>query len=370
MVNKRILLMHISKISGHYIAALAIEKAIKHLEPSAEVISMDAFEYTNPRSEKIVNYIYMGLIQKAPFIWNYLYDNPAWLKRTAKLKSFLHKRNIPKLEKLFKDVAPDVVACTQAFPCGMVADYKKNTNNGVPLVGVLTDFVPHSYWIYDLVNYYIAPSPEVMQRFIQKGVDAARIKVFGIPFDPKFTQTLDKGELRRKLGLSSAFTVLVMGGGQGLGPIASIVKTLDNAEGNFQVIVVCGTNKKVYNHLAKISYAFRKKIILLGYCDNVNELMSVADVIVSKPGGVTTAEALTKGLPMIIVNPLPGQELNNTRYLTQKAAALEVDDPADIGKAVCELYESPEKLSELSAAALAISRPNAAIDIAKLLLEL
>jgi processive 1,2-diacylglycerol beta-glucosyltransferase len=369
MAGKRILLMHISKISGHYVAALAIEKAVKLIDPQAYVMPMDAFEYTNPRSEKIVNAIYMALIQKLPFLWNYLYDNPYWLKRTAGFKTAVHRRNIPKLDKLFSDSNPDVVVCTQAFPCGMVADYKKFRNKTIPLVGVLTDYVPHSYWIYDNVDYYITPSEEVMERLVKKGVGPQRIKPFGIPFDPKFACSLDKQEMRRKLGLLPMFTVLVMGGGQGLGPIKTVVKTLDRADAVFQIIVVCGTNKKVYDSL-KAMPSFKKKVLLLGYCNNIDELMSASDVIVSKPGGVTVAEALCKGSAMIIVNPLPGQELNNANYLTAHAAAVKVDNPSKVGNAVKALCDDPEQLRRLSAAALAISKPNAAMDIAKLVLGL
>jgi processive 1,2-diacylglycerol beta-glucosyltransferase len=370
MAGKRVLLMHISKISGHYVAALAIEKAIKIIDPAAYIMPMDAFEYTNPRSEKIVNAVYMALIQKMPFLWNYLYDNPSWLKRTAGLKSSIHRRNFPKLDKLFSDCKPDVVVCTQAYPCGMVADYKKFRNINIPLVGVLTDYVPHSYWVYDNVDYYITPSEEVMERLIKKGVGPQRIKPLGIPFDPKFSRTLDKEEMRRKLGLSSMFTVLVMGGGQGLGPIKTVVRALDKADAAFQVAVVCGTNKKVYDSLKKISPSFRKKILLLGYCNNIDELMSASDVIVSKPGGVTVAEALCKGCAMIIVDPLPGQELNNVNYLTARAAAIKVDDPSKAGDAVKALCDDAAQLQRLSQAARAISKPNAAIDIAKLVLGL
>ncbi len=370
MAGKRILLMHISKISGHYVAAMAIEKALKSAEPACQVIPMDAFEYTNPRSERVVNAIYMFLIQRLPFLWEYLYDNPVWVKRTAGFKDAIHRRNIPKLDKLFSDCKPDAVVCTQAFPCGMVAAYKKYRNINTPLVGVLTDYVPHSYWIYDNVDYYVTPSEEVMERLVKKGVGRERIRPFGIPFDPKFSSTLDRDQLRAKFGLQPAFTVLVMGGGQGLGPIKTVVQALDKLDAALQVIVVCGTNKKIYDSLKKISPSFKKKILLLGYCNNIDELMAVSDVVVSKPGGVTVAEALCKGSAMVIVDPLPGQELNNADYLTAHNAALKVARPGDAGTVVKALYDAPEKLRSLSQAARAISKPNAAMDIAKLTLAL
>ena len=147
MRPKRIILMYISEVSGHRNAALAIEKAIRILEPNTEILNINAFNYTNPVAEKITNSIYMGIIKIAPKIWDYLYDNPKVVKRIEKAKENIHKANSPKLKRLFDKFMPDAVICTQAFPCGMVADYKKTYGASLPLIAVLTDYVPHSYWI-------------------------------------------------------------------------------------------------------------------------------------------------------------------------------------------------------------------------------
>lgn len=371
MNPKRIILMYISEVSGHRSATLAIEKALKILRPDIEILNINAFNYTNPISEKIVNRIYMGIIKRTPQIWDYLYDNPEVVKKIEKLKERVHKFNSPKLKNLFDDFKPDAVLCTQAFPCGMVADYKKTYNSKLPLVAVLTDYVPHSYWVYDNVDYYVTPSEDVSKRLIKKGVPQGKIKSFGIPFDPKFNEPIDKNRLMRKLKLSTEIpTVLIMGGGQGLGPIKTIVKSLEKTKQEIQEIVVAGTNKKLYKTLKRRVKKYKKKAIVFGFIHNIHELMDMSDIIITKPGGVTTAEVLAKKIPMIIVKPIPGQETNNTLYLMEKGAAINVDKPREIFRTVQQLLENPSRLKSISECAGSISKPNASIDVARLLLGL
>jgi processive 1,2-diacylglycerol beta-glucosyltransferase len=357
---KRIILMYISEVSGHHSATLAIEKALRISAPDTEILNINAFNYTNPISEKVINRLYMGVIKMTPQIWQYLYDNPKIAKRLERIKGLIHKFNSPKLKNLFDKVKPDIVICTQAFPCGMVADFKANYGFALKLVAVLTDYIPHAYWVYDQVDYYITPSEEVSQQLIKKGVEPNKIKSFGIPFDPKFNNGFSRDAILEKLGLKDSVPiVLIMGGGQGLGPIKTIVKSLEKVKRDIQEIIVSGTNKKLYKWLCKKTRKYKKKIMALGYTDNIHELMSVADLIITKPGGITTAEALTKKLAMIIIRPIPGQEASNTAYLTEKMAALKVDEPKKINVIIEGLLNDPVKLSLLRESCGRVSKPNA-----------
>lgn len=371
MPAKNIILMYITEISGHHSATLAVERAINKLSGQAKVLNINAFNYTNPISEKIVNRLYMGVIKKAPGLWDYLYDNPSVTKKLEKIKKAIHKFNSPKLKNLFDDFHPDIVACSQAFPCGMVADFKKHYNSDLPLVAILTDYVPHAYWIYDNVNYYVVPSEEVARRLKDKGVSEEKIKPLGIPIDHKFMDKVHRTEVAKKLGLNpDKFTILIMGGGQGLGPIKKVVESLEKVNRDFQEIIVTGSNKKLYNSLKKNIKTAKKKILLMEYVENIHELMGASDVIITKPGGITTAEVLAKKLPMIIIHPIPGQEESNTLYLTKEGTAIRVDEPQDIGAVIEDLLAHPEKLKDFSLSMQRISKPNASSDIAKLLLAL
>ncbi|MDD4899785.1 MAG: glycosyltransferase [Candidatus Omnitrophica bacterium] len=369
MQPKRIILMHISQVSGHRSAAMAIESAIKELVPQTQIMSINAFNYTSPATEKFTNFLYMNVVSRFPKIWGYLYDNPKVVKGLENAKNFVHNFNSPKLKKLFEEFRPDVVACTQAYPCGMVADYKKIHKIHLPLVAVLTDFVPHSFWIYDDVDFYISPSDEVTNRLKDKGIPESKIRTFGIPFDNKFNFPVDTARVFAQYGLNPQKpTVLIMGGGHGLGPLNEIVRSLEKVSADIQEIVVTGVNTRLYKAVENEIKKCRKKIVLLGFVNNIHELMSISDLIITKPGGITTAEALTKQLPMVIVQPIPGQEANNSAYLTEKKAAVEVNDPKEINIVVEDLLAHPQKLELLRKSAAAIAKPHSSSDIAGLLL--
>ncbi len=227
--NKRILLMYISISSGHHRASLALEQAIKEINPSSQILNINCLKYINPLLEKIINRAYMGVIRNTPELWDYLYDNPKVLKNVQKIRDFIHRFNSKKLKILLDKFSPDIIACTQAFPCGIVADYKKYFNFNVPLIGILTDHAPHSYWVYDSVDFYIVPSQRSKDKFISEGVLAEKINVWGIPIDPKFEKYIDRDRVLNKLQFSSKMpTVLIMGGGQGLGPIKEIVWAIND----------------------------------------------------------------------------------------------------------------------------------------------
>lgn len=370
MKNKKVLLMYITEVSGHHQATLAIEKSLKLLNPSLEILNINGFGYTYPIIEKVINKAYMGVIKRTPRLWDYLYDNPKVVRQTRLIKERIHRANHAKLQKLFEQFSPTAVACTQAFPCGLMADYKMAYHLNFRLIGVLTDYAPHSFWIHEGVDDYIVPCEQVKRRLIEKGVDPQRIKPLGIPVDPKFSLPLDKEKIKSKLGYDSRLpVVLIMGGGHGLGPIRDILKALDKLSTDFQMIVLAGRNKKLVRWLRKKAGRMTKRMIVYEFADNVEELMEVASIAITKPGGITTAEALVKGLPMVIVRPLPGQEVHNTQFLLEAGVAIKVNRLSAIGTEVDALLRDPKRLELMSKRARAHGQPHAALEIAKLTLQ-
>ncbi len=369
--HRKILLMYISKVSGHRQATMAIAKSLKKAMPHAEIMSINGFGYNYPLLEHVVNAAYMTVIKHTPKVWDYLYDNPKVVKRSANLRHFLNRSSHTKLEKLFKEFPADTVVCSQAFPCSMVADFKTARGLSFNLIGTLTDYAPHSYWINEGVDHYIVPSEDTKERFMKKGVDPAKIKPFGIPIRAKFAEKLDKKAIRADLGLDPHIpVVLVMGGGQGLGPMKEAVKKCLASSLPMQFIVVSGANQKLFKWLKKTAPRSPRKIVYYDYANNVDELMEAAHLIVTKPGGMTTAECLAKGLPMVIVNPLPGQEERNADFLLEKGVAIRVHDLRDLAEEVEVLLKSPERLHAMSRAAHDNSKPLAADDVARLVAAL
>jgi processive 1,2-diacylglycerol beta-glucosyltransferase len=368
---KKVLLLYISEDSGHHCASIAIERALHKLSPDIETSNLNLFNYTNPIMEKLINGAYMSVVKRKPEIWDYLYDNPKVLRQVQKLRDKIHRSNTGKLKTLLDDFKPDGVICTQAFPCGLIADYKKTAGIDLPLIGVLTDYAPHSYWIFDSVDRYIVPSQETGKKLIENGIEPSRIMDYGIPLEAKFNERLDREALYRKLSLDrSASTILVMGGTQGLGPIKELVTLLDRSHLKLNLIIACGTNKKLYKWLARKAKHFHKKTTVLPFADNIDELMEVSDIIVTKPGGITTAEALAKGLPMLIINPLPGQEAMNTKFLLAEGVAVKAQEPVDVITLLEELLYNKAKLRIMSDRARKLSKPDSGIRIAQLMLEL
>ncbi len=370
MARKKILLLHISVYSGHHSAALAVEKALKLLEPDVEVLNVNAVHYTNPFVEKVLNRTYMGVIRNKPEVWEYLYDNPKVFRSISKLRDLIHRFNSGKLKTLLDEFRPDAIACTQAFPCGMVADYKNSFGLKVPLIGILTDCYPHSYWLFDSVDYYIVNSEAATDRFVEHGIPREKIRTFGIPIDPKFADTVDMDGVRAKMGIDKKIpVVLIMGGGQGMGPIQEIVSSLNRINRPIQMIIVAGSNKRLFNWFERRRYNFRMKSFVYGYASNIDELMAVSTLIITKPGGLTISEALSKGLPIIIINPIPGQEAKNTEYLLREGAAIKASSTGDAALLTEALLNHSLKLEQMRQNAGRIAKPNSAIDIARLILE-
>lgn len=369
MSNKSVLLLYISAYSGHHKAAQAIEQAIYAIDPSTKVVSLDALSYTTPIASRIIGSTYLEVIKRAPDIWKFLYNNKEFQNRTKKLKNLIHKHNSPRLLTMLEDIKPDVIACTQAYPCGMIADLKKTHNLKLPLIGVLTDYIAHIYWPHEKIDTYVVPAEPIRNTLVDFGVSNENIKTFGIPLDPKFLHKLDKDKIYQNLGLQKGIPcILVMGGGRGIGPIEKMVKMIDSLSDQLQLIIVCGTNEKLHRWCSSHKPRFKHNVIPFGYVDNIHELMEVSDVIITKPGGLTTQEALCKGLPMIIVNPIPGQEAMNTEFLVSAGAAEKVSNYKELLHVLKNFLGNPLKLEVMRQKALSHARPNSSSDIAKFIL--
>ncbi len=372
---KRVLLMHVSLTGrGHYRASVAVEQALRRLDPSAHVVNVDAFTYTHPILQRLLRRAYANLITASPEVWDYLYDNPRVLRQVRVLRELLHRYNARKLDRLIQRVAPDVIACTQAFPCGMVADYRQLRLLPTPLVGILTDHAPHAYWFYDSVSAYVVPSEAEAQVFRTHGIGVERVRPFGIPIDPQFGQPARPAEeIRRRWGLATGLpVVVVMGGGRGLGPIRAMVRALQESPTDLQLVVLAGDNHWLRRWLKRKGkrQVFAKPMRVEGYVNDVRDVMDAASVLVTKPGGLTTAEALARGLPMVLIEPLPGQERYNARFLTQHGCAVLAESVHTAAGLVGGLLRDPGRLTLMRQAARQAGRPEAASRTARLLLEL
>ncbi len=275
-MKNKVLLLCSFLTSGHHRAAQAVEKGMGKLFPQVETAIIDVFEKNNPFLRKAVGGSYFNLLKKAPRIWGYLYDNRKILEGTKKFREFFQRANSEKFKNLLLQYNPRLIVCTQALSCGIVAFLKEEGKLDLPLIGILTDFFPHSYWLQRSVDAYIVANEESRQYFVERGVNKEKIFVLGIPTDPQFSQKHDEKELKEKWKLNPHLpALLVMGGGTGFGPLEETVRELGEFGHSLQTIVVCGRNEKLTKRQKKIS---QNRQTIFGYLDKLDQQIENNDI--------------------------------------------------------------------------------------------
>lgn len=365
----RILILYVSRNSGHQRAALAIGNSLRQLDRKAEITVFNYLGYVSPLWEKTVTHLYFSLIKIFPGIWNRVYDHIEVSRSIFPLTRWINEKQTEKFSRFLKWFKPDAIVCTQAFPCGVVAGFKRREREDIRLIAVATDFIAHIYWVYDEVDNYIVATEEARTDLINKGVDDKKINVLGIPIDPAFAHQNERNEVSKKLGLSpDKMTVLIIGGGQGYGPMENIVSEILRQNLDIQLVIVTGTNEILQKRLASVAGDI-KGVKIFGFVNNISEIMDMCDIVITKPGGLTTAESMSKGLPMILTLPIPGQEEKNRTFFVNGRMALMGDSPEEAALALKRFLFEPELLKEYKRNISGKARPRASLDIAKEILQ-
>lgn len=368
--SKTILILYLSIGFGHRRAALALRDTLRELDPLARVVCLDIFEIWPAWIGRIIRRAYLGLIRISPGTWAYFYDNKKIEKRLAGPLQFLERACRGKGRWLLDEFSPAAVACTQAFPARLLAPLKREGESFF-LVAVPTDYTVHAYWLKEEVDLYLAPSPEAARDLRRIGVSPDRVRVTGIPVHPSFEGNYPLRDLRRKYGLHPALpTVLLMSGGEGKVDLEGLILALDGDPGDFQILALSGRNLKLCSRLQRLRPRLNHHLMVLSFTDHVDELMEVADLLMTKAGGLTTAEALVKGLPMVLLSSLPGQEELNSRYLEGQGAALVAPGTSPAAAAAAKLLSCPELLAKMKKATHRLALPRAAREAARIIMEL
>lgn len=367
----RVLILTITAGGGHNSTANAVKTYLDGQAVECRVL--DTFDYISKPLSKTVSEGYLFVTSKAKPAFDEGYRLAEKRKHTADEKSQarLNGRLLSsKLRKYICIYDPDVIVYTHIF-AGVILDVIK-VEHGLraKTVGILTDFVFHPYWEECVhLDYVVTACPQLAYQARKKGYAPEQILPMGIPTHPKFAVEIDRAEARRTLGLDAEkTTLLLMGGSMGYGDIAGTVEQLYALDLDFQLIVVCGNNEKARTEVEALSQA--KKTLVIGWSQEVDRLMDAADVIVTKPGGLTTSESLAKRLPMIIINPIPGQEDRNTEFLLNQGAAVAVSDTFPLDEAVWSLFGFPKRVELMREAIDQIRRPNATADIGRFVMQI
>lgn len=365
----RILVLSASAGAGHLRAAQAVELAIKQVMPDAIVRNVDVLTLTTATFRKLYGEAYLDLVNKAPHVLGYFYDlldqpSRSGRNRSDRFRLLLQKLNMRKFIRFLREEPWDLVINTHFLPAEIIAWLRRKKQIAVPQVTVTTDFETHRLWVNLPCERYFAATDEGARYLQHWGVPADTTSVTGIPIHLAFAEAKDRASCLKRQGLiGDRPIVLQVAGGFGVGPVATIYQQLLSIERPLELVVVAGRNEAARKQLSSISAPSRHRSKVLGFTDQIDELMACADIIVSKPGGLTTSEALARGLAMVVVNPIPGQESRNSDYLLENGAAIKVNNLATLGYKVAGLFDPLEKLVRLRESAKRLGRPRAAFDV-------
>jgi processive 1,2-diacylglycerol beta-glucosyltransferase len=370
MFNK-VLILSASVGNGHTRAAQSLEKAFQIKEIAREVRHEDILDFTNPLFRRLYSNAYIDFVNNAPEILGWMYDQLDEPWKNEKRRLFFDKLNTQPFIKMVRRYQPDWIVCTHFLPSEIVSDLKSKGKLECPQAIVVTDFDLHALWLCRNYEHYFVALNETKVYLETLNFPPEKITVSGIPIDPVFALSKSKQVMREKFGLqTNTPTIILSAGGFGVGRIEILLKSLQTINQPVQILAMCGRNEELKNKLDKISTNKNCRIVPVGYTSEMDEYMSASDLVVGKPGGLTTCEALAKGLIFVIVNPIPGQEERNSDHLLENWAAIRCNNLATLGYKIEQLLDDHQKIDFMRENALKLARPNAAFEIADKLLHI
>ncbi len=373
-MSKRVLVLSASVGAGHLRAAQAVELALRQLDPSAVVKNLDVLELTNAAFRRVYGRAYLDLVNKAPHVLGYFYDlldRPTSPRHKGdKLRLAVEKLNMMRFLKFLKAEQWDIIVNTHFLPAELIASLRTKGQLNTPHFTVTTDFETHRLWVNQPCDHYFTATDEGAAYLQHWGVPDGDVTVTGIPIHPVFSQPKDRGACLQRQGLvGDRPIVLQLAGGFGVGPIEGIFHSLAVIEVPLEIVVVTGRNEEAKAQLERASVPERHRVKVLGFTDQIDELMAVADIVVSKPGGLTTSEVLARGAAMAVINPIPGQESRNSDFLLENGAAIKINNIATLAHKLAPLLREPSRLARLKENARRIGKPQAAFDVARKALD-
>lgn len=368
----RILILSAGIGSGHARAAKAIESALSQIVPDIMVANIDVLELTNAVFRHVYRAGYLRAVARAPRLVGWMsefLDHPNDGGAATAAWQFFESLNFRKLNRLLIDQQWDLAICTHFLPSALISRLRRADVVRLPHAAVVTDFDVHGLWINEPCERFFVATDEARAKLVAVGIENA--VVTGIPIDPIFAQKRDRHDAIKRLGFAvDRPIVLQMGGGFGIGSIERIHQSICEIDRALQVIVVTGKNTEAARALELIQGYPRHCRKILGYTHQMRNLLLAADVIVSKPGGLTSSESLACGCPMVIVEPIPGHEDRNADFLLESGCAIKVNNLASLTYKLGSLLDDPERMSNMRSAALCASRPGAAFEIAARCIQL
>jgi processive 1,2-diacylglycerol beta-glucosyltransferase len=366
-MHRKIKVLSAAAGAGHVSAANALVSAFSQRDVQAQPI--EVLKYTNALFRKAYSDIYKELCTHNPDMLGWIYktlDQP-WKYRKRRIAMDL--LNTGRLIRLFMKERPEVAICTHFLPAEILLFLRRRKILDIPVGIVITDYDAHAMWLYNDVKWYFVAHNETKAYLEALGIAPDTIHVTGIPVDLKFGKQRAKEQLREELELQQeAITILVSAGGFGVGPVEEMVRSLQKVKTSVQIVVICGRNPKLEEHL-KAMPDIRHPTKIVGYTSEMHRWMAASDVLVGKAGGLTSSEALASGLVLVIVNPIPGQEERNSDHFLEEGVAIRCNDIPILAYKIDSILSNKERFSAMKESVRIFAKPNAAADIVSIVLE-
>ena len=373
---KKVIIFYASYGGGHLSAARSIKEYIDNNYKDIEAELIDCVKYINKTLDAVTTAAYSEMAKKAPNAWGHIYKHSG-KGPMAQISTASNKVMSIKLHKLLEEKQPDLVICTHPFASQMCTYLKRKEKVNFKIATILTDFAIHNQWIvgHEYTDFFFVSHLGMKRDLIDAGVAKEKIRATGIPLSNKFLLKYNKSEILQQFGLSTGKkTVLFFGGGEfGLGKSQTfnIFKSFVSNTNNIQIVAIAGKNAKMKENFEQLVRESNKEtsVKVLEYTDKVAQLMSISDLVVTKPGGLTTTESLASGLPIVIINPIPGQEEENAEFLKKNKVAIWIKKGDDVEQILNGLFSNPQKMREMKIRARIMAKRNSTKDICEILLN-
>lgn len=372
---KNILILHASVGAGHTRAAKAVAGALALEAPDANVVVVDALDLARPLFKRIYGEGYLDLVERAPALFGYLFEltdrRPSPRAIGDRMRRAVQRWSLGEFVDLLERGNWDAVVNTHFLAPELIAALRREGRFTAPQMTVVTDYDAHRIWVHDPTDRYCVAGNLAAASLRGHGVKATSIGITGIPIDPAFSTPVDREAALKQFGLSGGYPVVVQAaGGHGVGPLEENFRAILASTVPSEIVVVCGRNEAARARLTKIKPPSRHRVKVLGFTDQMRTLMAAADLLVTKPGGLTVSEALACGLPMAMINPIPGQEERNSDYLLENGAAVKASSAAALTGKIEDALSDAKRLKEMRGRAKKLGHPRAAFTVARQALEL
>ena len=373
---KNILIFYASYGGGHLNAAKSIYEFLQQHHSHYQIELIDCMKYVNKTVEKLTTVAYREAAKKAPWVWGRIYSE-SQKGPLAHISTRSNKIMAIKLLRLLREKQPDLIISTHPFSSQMCSYLKRKGKITAKIATIMTDFAPHDQWLVgsDFTDFFFVANDKMKNYLVHKGIEKRKVFVTGIPLSDKFLQTYDRKSILTSLNLQDEKpNILFFGGGEfGLGKskIFEILDSLIQSSNDIQIIAIAGKNEKMKKKFEEIveKNKVMNRVKVLSFTKQIPQLMSISDLVVTKPGGMTTTESLACGLPMLMINPIPGQEEENAEFLDSKKVGIWIKKEDYITEILSNLLSDSHQLLEMKQNALRLGHPNSTKDICKILLS-